>query len=148
MLIVDAINRFLRKKTVLKVFGAVFTQGLLSGTNFVINLSIARYASKADYGKYVILFSILLIFGSYQNALFNSPFLVLHSKKKAGKQTRFLSGLFHGQWLFFSVFFFLALIFAYIYSRWFSVETAFSYTSLLSLFAFPYLFREFIRTIH
>src|SRR4030067_3120129 len=88
----SAIENLIRlsKKPVVKIFsGAMFTQGLLSLTNFAVGLCVAKYAEKSEYGIYVILFSTLGIVGNYQNALGNNPLTVL-IHLKAGDETRLL----------------------------------------------------------
>ena len=83
--------------TVLKISSAIFTQSLLSLANFIVGFVVAKYATKSEYGIYVILFSIIGIAGNYQNALVNTPLTVLAPKKDPAEKDLFLSGLGFGQ---------------------------------------------------
>ena len=98
---VNYIIQLSRRPVVQKFSGAMFTQGMLSGVNFAIGFLMVKYATKSEYGTYVILFSIIGILGNYQNALINTPLTVLSPKKESTEKESFLSGLGFGQWVFF-----------------------------------------------
>jgi len=74
---------------------------MLSGVNFAIGFLMVKYATKSEYGTYVILFSIIGILGNYQAALINNPLTVLLPPKTSTERESFLSGLGFGQWFFF-----------------------------------------------
>jgi O-antigen/teichoic acid export membrane protein len=93
------LNRVLEQKSFTrKMIGSVFTQTLMSATNFLIGLFLIRTAAKTEYGLYVVCFSIVQIFIGVQNALVNTPLTVLYPDKKGKQKESFLSGLAIGQW--------------------------------------------------
>jgi len=106
----------LRRPFVLKFSFAILTQSLLSLTNLIIGIVIAKYASKSEYGMYVILFSIIGLVGNYQGAIVNTPLTVLLPAKNAQEKQVFLAGLGYGQWVFFIPLTLLAIIIGSIYS--------------------------------
>jgi len=79
----------LRRPFVLKFSFAILTQSLLSLTNLIIGIVIAKYASKSEYGMYVILFSIIGLVGNYQGAIVNTPLTVLLPAKNAQEKQVF-----------------------------------------------------------
>ena len=83
----------LKNSSVKKILGAIFTQGLLSLISFVISLFLTRYSDKAEYGIYVVLFSIMGIAGNFQNAFANSPVTVLFGKKTEKEKKDLISGM-------------------------------------------------------
>ena len=138
---------FLKKPFVRKMSSAMFTQGMLSVTNFIVGFAIAKYATKNEYGLYVILFSIIGIAGNFQNALVNDPMTVLLPKKNAEEKHSFLSGLGYGQWLFFIPLVALTLIVVSIYSFLNKDFSLLKYISVLSIATLTYLLREYFRTV-
>jgi len=126
----------------------MFTQGLLSLTNFVVGLCVAKYAEKSEYGIYVILFSTLGIVGNYQNALVNNPLTVLIHRKGGEEKPLFVSGLGFGQWLFFFPLALLSLVIALIYASLQQDFTIVNYLLVLGLASSTYLLREFLRTVN
>lgn len=146
---IKSIPIILRKPALQKISTAMFTQSMLSMANFVVGFAVAKFATKSEYGIYVILFSIMGIAGNYQNALINSPLTVLlPQKKESHDKVIFVSGLFYGQWLIFLpvsvATLFISSSYAYIYHD----STILKYACALSVATLAYLFREFIRTIN
>ncbi len=56
---------------------SVADQVLLSGTNFVAGLLLARHAAPADYGAYVLGFTVMVFFGGLHLALVTTPLTIL-----------------------------------------------------------------------
>jgi len=142
------IKRLLLRDTAKTISMAVFTQAMLSFTNFIVAVSIAKFATKAEYGIYVILFSIIGIIGTYQNALVNTPLTVLAPVKQGTDRTSFLSGLALGQCVLFPPIIILAIVVLSIFSFIYANINIFIYTLALAFATSTYLFREFIRTIN
>lgn len=147
-LAIDYPLQLLRRPAVQKVTSALFTQSMLSITNFIVGIVVAKYAAKSEYGVYVILFSIIGIAGSYQNALINSPLTVLAPKKEHAEEVRFLSGLGVGQWLFFIPLTVVTLVGAALYATYWYDYSILYYAIALSIATLTYLLREFVRTVH
>ena len=97
MNIIRILNRMVKNHSVQHVFWAMFTQGLLSVVSFLIGFVIAVKAQKAEYGLYVLLFSIIGIFGNYQNAIVNTPLTILMRKQENEKT--FIGSFALGQWI-------------------------------------------------
>ena len=113
--ITQKIAAILKKPFFRKFAGGILTQILLSCTNLLIKIWIARQLSKSDYGLYVVAFSTIFIFLSVQNALVNSPLTVLLPDKSDNKRKEFLSGLNFGQWFIFIPILFFIVCFTIIY---------------------------------
>lgn len=56
---------------------AVLDQGLLSGSNFLIGILLARWLTRDEYGAYALGFSIFLFLSGFHNAFFLEPMSVL-----------------------------------------------------------------------
>ena len=56
---------------------ALIDQGLLSGSNFLIGILLARWLSPDNYGAYALGFSIFLFLSGFHNAFFLEPMSVL-----------------------------------------------------------------------
>jgi O-antigen/teichoic acid export membrane protein len=55
---------------------AVLDQGLISGSNFLIGILLARWLAPEAYGAYALAFSIFLFLSGFQNALLLEPMSV------------------------------------------------------------------------
>ncbi len=58
---------------------AVCDQGLFAGSNFLLNILLARWLSPAEYGAFAIAYSVFLLFGMAHAALIVEPMLVYGS---------------------------------------------------------------------
>lgn len=67
---------------------ALADQALLSGSNFLIGILLARWLTRDDYGGYALGFSIFVFLSGFQNAFFTEPMSVLGPESYA----RCLSG--------------------------------------------------------
>lgn len=139
---------FLRQPTVLKVGGALFSQTVLSISNFIVGFSVARFALKSEYGIYIILFSLMGIVGNYQNALVNTPLMVLHNPKTEEERVQLFSGLGVGQWLVFVPLAVVVLAVAGAYGIYRQDLGPFKYAAILSVVTLAFLLREFVRTVN
>jgi len=145
---IKSIPLTLRKPTVQKISTAMFTQGMLSLSNFVVGFAVAKHATKSEYGIYVVLFSIMGIVGNYQNALINSPLTVIAPKKESHEKIQFISGLAFGQWIVFIPISVISIIIISFYSYLYKDITTLKYSLVVILATLSYLFREFIRTVN
>lgn len=55
---------------------AVLDQGLISGSNFLVGIVLARWLVPEQFGAYALAFSIFLFLSGFQNALFLEPMSV------------------------------------------------------------------------
>jgi O-antigen/teichoic acid export membrane protein len=87
---------------------------LVSGSNFVLGILLARYLGVEGYGQFALLWLIVLFFSSLQLAYIVSPMLTLGSKKSFFITDRYLSTMMFLQLLFtliaiLSLYFFLEI---------------------------------------
>jgi O-antigen/teichoic acid export membrane protein len=131
-----------------KIATAIMSQGILSVSNFVIGILMAKYAPKTEYGIYVILFSFIGILGGYQGGIINAPLMALVNAKNEGERRRYVSGLSAGKnFLFVPV---LILISSAMILYGFINDIQGHYIMegiILFLVAFLYLSKEFFRTL-
>ncbi len=74
-------------------------QVLISAARFLAGLLLIRSASAEEYGLYMLLFSIILLAISVQNALITTPMTVLAPTMAQDEQSRFVRALAKGQYL-------------------------------------------------
>jgi O-antigen/teichoic acid export membrane protein len=60
---------------------AIADQGLFSGSNFLLNVLLARWLSERDYGVFAVVFSIFLFLSGFHNALILEPLTILGPAK-------------------------------------------------------------------
>ncbi|NLD98498.1 MAG: hypothetical protein GX640_01370, partial [Fibrobacter sp.] len=145
MNIIRILNRMVKNHSVQHVFWAMFTQGLLSVVSFLIGFVIAVKAQKAEYGLYVLLFSIIGIFGNYQNAIVNTPLTILMRKQENEKT--FIGSFALGQWIVLVPLIIIMIITAAVMSVFKDEFHLLKIASVLSLGIITYAWREFIRTL-
>jgi len=56
---------------------AILDQGLSSGSNFILNILLARWLAPADYGAFAVVFAVFLFLSGFHNALLLEPMSVL-----------------------------------------------------------------------
>ncbi|MBO6920480.1 MAG: hypothetical protein JJ858_18800 [Rhizobiaceae bacterium] len=119
-------------------------QALVSAANFLVLLFLARYSTSADVGIYAIVFSIVVIFISVQEALISRPYTVsFFDSELTGRQ---LAGGALLLTLFFSGFACLVSITLLLVYSFNSEEAQLSPLIAAFSFALPFaLLRQFIR---
>ena len=65
---------------------AAIDQGMLSALNFIVQIILIKTLPKYEYGYYSVAFAIILYLVSLQNALINTPMVVLLAGKKEPKK--------------------------------------------------------------
>ena len=136
------------RRSVLDIARAMFSQGLVSASSFGVGIIIARFAAKQEYGLYVLLFSIIGIFGNYHNAMINTPFTVLFRRKEPRERENFLAGLATGQWLFIAPLVALAIAGSFAWSLMQGNFAGLVMISALSAAIIGHAWREFLRTVN
>jgi len=79
--------------TARKGYLSLIDQALLSGTNFITALVLARYTGKTEFGAYVLAFSALLFINGLQNALLTGPMTILGAPREGDDLKRYVSTL-------------------------------------------------------
>jgi O-antigen/teichoic acid export membrane protein len=62
---------------------AVVDQGLFAGTNFIVNILLARWLTPAEYGAFALAFSVFLLLGAFHTASLTEPMMVFGAGKYA-----------------------------------------------------------------
>lgn len=132
-----------------KIITAILSQGILSVSNFVIGILMAKYASKSEYGMYVVLFSFIGILGGYQGGLINAPLMALVNTKKEEEKRIYVSSLSAGKNFLFVPVLFLISSAMILYGFVNHVQGYYIKEGIVVfLVAFLYLSKEFFRTLH
>ena len=80
-------------------FWTIADQGLISLSNFLLNVLLARWLSADAYGAFTLGFSILLIVGSFHGALLTDPMLVFGASRFTETAPAYLRALIFGHWI-------------------------------------------------
>lgn len=64
-----------------KASSAVLDQGIVSGSNFCLNILLARWLATSQYGAFALAYSIVLFLAGFHNALILEPMSVLGVSK-------------------------------------------------------------------
>lgn len=80
-------------------FWAVMDQGLFSGSNFVLNVMLARWLGPLDFGVFSLAYSMLLLMGTFHTAFITQPMLVFASRRYRGRFGSYLRALLRGHWV-------------------------------------------------
>ena len=75
---------------------AILDQALFAGTNFVINILLARWLTPAEYGAFALAFSIFLLVGTFHTASLAEPMMVFGAGQYAGHFEKYLGILLRG----------------------------------------------------
>ena len=75
---------------------AILDQGLFAGTNFLINIFLARWLEPAQYGAFATAYSIFLLLGTFHTAILTEPMLVFGSGKYSRRFHEYLGFLLYG----------------------------------------------------
>ncbi len=94
---IGRLRELMRKPFMRALIAGVGTQGILSATSFLIKVLIAQRFAKSDLALFETANSTVLIFLSFQNALINTPLIVLLPEKRGKARDNMLSGLAFGQ---------------------------------------------------
>ena len=76
-----------------KVFMAVMDQGLISGSNFVLGILLARWLSAEQYGAFALAFSIFLLISQFYSSLLLEPMAVFGGSSYRYRQQGYLGAL-------------------------------------------------------
>lgn len=72
---------------------AISDQGLISGSNFLLNLLLARWLTPEEYGAYVLAISGFMLIAALHQALLMEPMVVFGPARYSGVQRRYLSSV-------------------------------------------------------
>jgi O-antigen/teichoic acid export membrane protein len=72
---------------------AVLDQGLFAGSNFILNLLLARWLAPAQYGAFAVAFSVFLLIGVFHTAVLTEPMLIFGPARYHGRFQGYLGAL-------------------------------------------------------
>lgn len=75
---------------------AIADQGLFAGSNFLLNVLLARWLSPADYGAFALAYSVFWLFGVFHTAILTEPMLVFGPGKYRERFPEYLGILLRG----------------------------------------------------
>ena len=75
---------------------AILDQGLFAGSNFLLNVLLARWLAPADYGAFALAYSIFLLLGVFHSAILTEPMLVFGPGKYRERFPEYLGILLRG----------------------------------------------------
>lgn len=143
--IFSRLHGVLQKKSVHHVFWSIFTQGMLSVVSFLISIILAVKTTKKEYGLYILLFSIISIFGNYHNAVINTPLTILLRTQKC--RSTFISSFALGQWILVVPLILVLIIVSFSWSFFHQEFTQLKVAAVLATGIAGYTWREFIRNV-
>ncbi len=74
----------------------VLDQGLFAGSNFVLNVLLARWMLPEEYGAFAVAYGLFLLLGLLQSGFFNEPMLVFGSGRYLARLPQYLGVLLRG----------------------------------------------------
>src|ERR1700674_5443088 len=75
---------------------AILDQGLFAGTNFVVNILLARWLTPAEYGAFALAYSVFLLLGVFHTAILTEPMLVFGPGRYRERFPEYLGILLRG----------------------------------------------------
>ncbi len=78
---------------------AILDQGLFAGSNFLINVLLARWREPAGYGAFALAYSIFLLLGVFHTAVLTEPMLVFGPGRYREHFPRYLGILLRGHFV-------------------------------------------------
>jgi O-antigen/teichoic acid export membrane protein len=79
---------------------AIADKGLVNGSNFAVNIALARWLLPQDYGAFALASTIFLLLGSGHTALLTDPMLVFGAGTYRDRSPAYLAVLLQGHWAF------------------------------------------------
>ncbi|CAN5496664.1 hypothetical protein BH23BAC4_BH23BAC4_05980 [soil metagenome] len=79
---------------------AVLDQGLFAGSNFIINVLLARWLVPDDFGAFTVAYTVFLLFGTVHGGLLSEPMLVFGPDRFAGRLRSYLRWILRGHGLY------------------------------------------------
>jgi len=83
-----------------KGFFSILDQGLFAGTNFALNIILARWMDRSSYGAFTTAYSIFLLAGTFHTAILTEPMLVFGAGKYAAHFESYRDFLIWAHWRF------------------------------------------------
>jgi len=101
---------------------AVIDQSLISGTNFLISVLLARWLGPSQYGAYALAYSIFLLLATFHTAILTEPMMVFGSGKYSKENKNYFGLIIYGHISLMIPIIFLLLLSAFVLGRLYSFE--------------------------
>lgn len=72
-------------------------QGAAAGSNFILNLALARWLLPGEYGEFSIAYALVVLAVMGYTAFILEPLLIIYPKKNVNERSQYLSTLFYVQ---------------------------------------------------
>ena len=79
---------------------AVIDQALFAGTNFLVNILLARWLEPSAYGAFSVAYSLFMLLGTFHTALWTEPMLVYGSGRFRNSFNKYQDILLNYHWRF------------------------------------------------
>jgi O-antigen/teichoic acid export membrane protein len=121
-------------------------QGVVSLSNFTINILLARFLGLEEFGTFVLLWMVVLFFNSLQQALIISPMMTIGPKLDCQCQQRYYGGLVRLQ-VIFSILSSLVIIICLVLADQFiiDIDNLFGYAFSLAFAGFSFQVQDYYR---
>jgi O-antigen/teichoic acid export membrane protein len=86
------------RKWASKGIAAVIDQALFSGSNFVVNILLARWLSPEEYGAFAVALSVFYLLAGFHTAVLTEPMMVFGARKYKKSFRNYLGMLLYGHW--------------------------------------------------
>lgn len=77
---------------------AIIDQGLFAGTNFLVNILLARWLDPAQYGAFAVAYSAFLLLTTFHTSVITEPMMVFGPGKYADRFPHYIGMLIYGHW--------------------------------------------------
>ncbi len=142
-------KKIMEENDVHKIITIVFAQGMLSITNFSIGILLAKFASKEEFGIYVLFFSFVGFLSGFHNAFFTSPLMVLAGQKEESERTPYVVSISIARNYFFVPVLIIFSASLVVYNLYVLHDTTYILLSVfISLVIMTYTAKEYQRTVH
>jgi hypothetical protein len=75
---------------------AILDQALFAGTNFLVNVLLARWLEPAQYGAFAVAYAVFLLLTTFHTAVLTEPMLVFGAGKYADRFPQYMGLLISG----------------------------------------------------
>lgn len=122
---------------------SLFDQALVSGSNFISTLLVARLLGLYEFGVFATLWLVLLFINSLHSSIIVLPMMTLVSKQK--DKIYYFGSLFIGQIIFLIVTLFISFLLIWLYLDYINYTTILYTASLFSILVLLYHTHDFYR---
>lgn len=124
---------------------AALDQALLSTLSLVFSVVLIKTAPAEEFGYYSVAFSVSLFLVSVQNAIVNTPLVVLLPAKRGEEKRRYVGSLCYGQFMALAPGVCFTLVLLGLFRLWGLDDAKANVASAVSVASLGIMFREFLR---